>query len=88
MEIKGKTGKVNTTTVEIINHGSKGVKSFDYTYEIAGQTGSRHVTLTGSNVLPGIVGRSTTFNVQLPSVAEKGAYPVSAPSSWHVTSMR
>lgn len=76
MEIKGKTGKVNTTTVEIINHGSKGVKSFDYTYEIAGQTGSRHVTLTGSNVLPGIVGRSTTFNVQLPSVAEKGAYPV------------
>lgn len=75
-EFKGHTGEVTSTTVELINHGTAGVKSFDYTYEIAGLTGERHVTLSGSRALPGIAGRSTTFTVQLPAVEQKGAYPV------------
>ena len=75
-EIKGHTGEVTETTVEIINHGTAGVKEFDYTWSIAGQTGTGHVTLRGTNVLPGIAGRSTTFKVKLPPVATKGQYTV------------
>ncbi len=74
-EFDGRTGEANTTTVEVVNHGTQGVASFDYTYELAGQTGSGHVDL-GNGKLPGIYGRSATFQVQLPAVAEKGAYPV------------
>ena len=75
-EFKGHTGVTTSTTVEIINHGTAGVKSFDYTYEIAGLTGQRHVNLGGARALPGIAGHSTTFTVQLPAVERKGAYPV------------
>lgn len=74
-EIKGRTGQTNIMKAEIINHGTQGVQSFDYTYTIAGQEGSQHVDL-GANSLPGIFGRSTTFEVTLPAVAEKGAFPV------------
>lgn len=74
-EIKGRTGKTNTMKAEIINHGTKGVQSFDYTYTIAGQEGSQHIDL-GANSLPGIFGRSAVFEVTLPAVAEKGAFPV------------
>lgn len=75
VEIKGRTGQTNTIKAEIINHGAQGVQSFDYTYTIAGQEGSQHVDL-GANSLPGIFGRSTSFEVVLPAVAEKGAFPV------------
>ena len=74
-EIKGRTGQTNIMKAEIINHGTQGVQSFDYTYTIAGQEGSQHVDL-GANSLPGIFGRSTTFEVTLPAVAEKGAFLV------------
>ncbi|MGX8695163.1 MAG: hypothetical protein ACSW8D_02155 [Prevotella sp.] len=74
-EYKGRTGQPTSTIIEIINHGTQGVASLDYTYEIAGLSGSVHQDL-GSKRLPGIFGRSTTFEVQLPAVAEKGAYPV------------
>lgn len=74
-EIKGRTRTKNTITAEIVNHGTKGVQSFDYTYTIAGQSGSGHVNL-GSKKLPGIFGRSTTFKIELPAVEEKGAFPV------------
>ncbi|MBQ9558999.1 MAG: hypothetical protein IJV08_03330 [Bacteroidaceae bacterium] len=73
-EIEGRTGRATSTTFDIVNHGTQGVRSFDYTYEIAGQTGSKHVNL--SPALPGIFGRSATVNLQLPAVAEKGSYPV------------
>ena len=74
-EYKGRTGQPTSTSIEIVNHGTQGVASLDYTYKIAGQTGSAHQDL-GSKRLPGVFGRSTSFNVQLPAVAEKGAYPV------------
>ena len=74
--LKGHTGEVTTTTAEIINHGTAGVKSFDYTYEIAGMTGSAHVDLPKASQLPGIAGRSATFTVQLPAVERKGSYPI------------
>ncbi|MBQ8097035.1 MAG: hypothetical protein IJ243_08130 [Prevotella sp.] len=74
-EFDGRTGEPNVTTVQIVNHGTQGVAAFDYTYELAGQTGSGHVEL-GRDKLPGIFGRSATFQLQLPAVAEKGAYPV------------
>ena len=74
-EFDGRTGEPNTTTVEIVNHGTQGVAAFDYTFELAGQTGSGHVEL-GRDKLPGIFGRSATFQLQLPAVAEKGAYPL------------
>ena len=74
-EFDGRTGEPNTTTVEVVNHGTQGVAAFDYTYELAGLTGSGHVEL-GKDRLPGIYGRSATFQLQLPAVAEKGAYPV------------
>ena len=74
-EFQAKTGQPTSTVVEVINHGTAGAASFDYTYSIAGQTGEGHVDL-GQHALPGIYGRSTTFQVQLPAVEEKGAYPV------------
>ena len=74
--LKGHTGEVTTTTAEIINHGTAGVKSFDYTYEIAGMKGSAHVDLPKASQLPGIAGRSATFTVQLPAVERKGSYPI------------
>ena len=75
-EFKAKTGEPSSTTVEIINHGTAGIQSFDYTYAIVGLTETRHVDLPKSQQLPGIFGRSTTIEVELPAVAEKGAYPV------------
>lgn len=74
-ELQAKTGQPTSTSVEVINHGTAGAASFDYTYTLAGQTGEGHVDL-GTRQLPGIYGRSTTFEVQLPAVEEKGAYPV------------
>ena len=74
-DFEGRTGLATSTTFDVVNHGTQGVRSIDYTYEIAGQTGTRHVTL--SPALPGIFGRSATCKVQLPAVAEKGAYAVS-----------
>ena len=73
-DFEGRTGVSNSTQFEIVNHGTEGVRSFDYDYEIAGQRGSQHVNLTSK--LPGIFGRSASFTIKLPPVAEKGAYPV------------
>lgn len=72
--IEGRTGVATSTTFDVINHGTQGVRSIDYTYEIAGQTGSRHLNI--SPALPGIFGRSATCTVQLPPVAEKGSYTI------------
>jgi len=52
--IEGRTGVTTSTTFDVINHGTQGVRSIDYTYEIAGQTGSRHLNI--SPALPGIFG--------------------------------
>lgn len=74
-EFKAKTGQPASTVVEVINHGIAGAASFDYTYSIAGLSGEGHVDL-GKRALPGIYGRSATFELQLPAVEQKGAYPV------------
>lgn len=51
-------------------HGAKGIQSMDVTYSVAGQTGSQHF----DTAVDGFFGKSATFNLNIPAIAEKGNY--------------
>lgn len=64
------TGKEYTVPVTVTNHGANGIHSFDVTYSIAGKTGT-HQFVTAVDAF---YGKSTTVNLELPAIAEKGNY--------------
>ena len=65
-----KTGEAISIPVTVVNHGAKGIQSFDVIYNVAGQDGSQHVDAT----VDGFFGKSTSFNLNIPAIAEKGNY--------------
>ena len=65
-----KTGEAITLPLTVINHGAKGIQSMDVTYSVAGQTGSQHF----DTAVDGFFGKSATFNLNIPAIAEKGNY--------------
>ena len=64
------TGQAVSIPVTVVNHGAKGIQSFDVIYNVAGQDGSQHVDAT----VDGFFGKSTSFNLNIPAIAEKGNY--------------
>lgn len=70
----GATGRENSVTFYVENHGATGVKSIEYAYTYDGKN------LTGSYKLPtalsSIYGVTTSFDVKLPSVENKNYYPL------------
>lgn len=72
-ELCVKTGEASTIDLDVVNYGAAGISSFDYTYEIAGQTGSAHVDL-GEEPVSAILGNHTTHTVSIPAIADKGTY--------------
>lgn len=70
-------GQVNSPVsfeAKITNHGSAGISSFDYTYEVNGQKASQHVDL--ANAVQSLIGAYATQTVTLPAISTKGAYTV------------
>ena len=67
-----KAGSEIETDIQIVNHGSEGVKSFVVEYTLAGQTGTQHIDL--ATPLNGFFGQSCTTTLTLPAIAEKGNY--------------
>ena len=65
-----KTGDAITVPVSIVNYGSKGVKSLDIQYSVAGKTDTQHIT---ANV-DGFFGKQATVELNIPAIAEKGNY--------------
>lgn len=64
-----------STSITVANHGWQGVGSFEYSYEINGQTGSASIDL-GDEALGAIYGASTTLDISLPAVGENGSFPL------------
>lgn len=64
------TGQAVSIPVTVVNHGAKGIQSFDVIYNVAGQDGSQHVDAT----VDGFFGKSTSFDLNIPAIAEKGNY--------------
>ena len=64
------TGQAVSIPVTVVNHGAKGIQSFDVIYNVAGQDGSQHVDAT----VDGFFGKSTNFDLNIPAIAEKGNY--------------
>ena len=69
-----KTGAPATTAFEVVNHGASGLQSIDYTFSVAGQTFSAHHDF--SPVVAGIYSAYANVDIELPSIAAKGAYPL------------
>lgn len=61
-------------SVDITNYGYKGAKNIDYTYEVAGLSGTGHIDLDPA--LEAAYGAFHNFNIPLPAIAQKGAYPL------------
>ena len=66
------TGKEIELPIQVVNHGSEGIKSFDVEYTIAGNTGTQHFDL--ASPVDGFFGQSYTTTLNLPAIAEKGSY--------------
>jgi len=69
-----KKGEALSLDVTVINHGTEALQSLDYSYELAGYTGTAHIDL-GENALSGdYYGRSTTTTIELPAIENNGDY--------------
>ena len=66
------TGSEIEIPVQVVNHGSKGIKSFDLEYTIAGTSGAQHFDL--ATPVDGFFGQSCTNTLTLPAITEKGNY--------------
>lgn len=64
------TGQAVTVPVTVVNHGSKGIQSFDVEYSVAGQTGTQSFTAS----VDALFGKSTSVELTIPAIAEKGNY--------------
>ena len=67
-----RTGEPATGSFEVVNYGMNGVKSVDFTVEVAGFTQSRHVEL--ATALPGIYSRKKNIDFEIPAIPQKGGY--------------
>jgi len=72
--VYGEVNKSVDVALAIKSHGTAGVSSFDYTYELNGSTGSAHVDL-GDNAVPAVINASSDLTMTLPSLSAKGSYP-------------
>ncbi len=73
-EANVETGKESTTTFQLVNYGSNGIQSFDYTLSIDGKNISKHVDL--DEAVPAVYGQTVGITAQLPALPKKGAYPL------------
>ena len=73
-EVNTKTGEPTAVTFEVVNHGSQGIQSVDYTFEVAGQTASGHADLP--TAISGIYSAAAEVSIQLPAIDSKGSYPL------------
>lgn len=73
-ETNVKCGEPSTASVTLINNGSTAIESVDYTYDVAGLSGTNHFTLP--EPIPAQYNKTAVVELPLPAVAEKGAYPL------------
>lgn len=73
--LNGTKGEETQAVLTISNHGGNGVKSFDYTCEVNGQTTTTHVDL-GDKALSGLYNVSSEINTVIPAITEKGSFPL------------
>ncbi len=70
-----KTGNAIELPITIVNHGAKGISSFDVEYSVAGQTGTQHFDVTPA--VDGFFGLATSATLNLPAIAATGNYDLS-----------
>lgn len=73
-DMVGKLGSHTVPTVTILNHGTNGINSYDYRYEINGTVRTGHVDLTSP--LQGIYNAATSLTLNLVAQKDYGVYPV------------
>lgn len=74
--INGQKGVETPITITVLNHGYEGIKSFEYSYEVNGTTGTGHTDL-GDNAVGAILNASAETTLTIPAIPEKGTYPLS-----------
>lgn len=67
-----KMGEAGEVAVTLINNGSTAIESVDYTYDVAGITGSYHYDLP--EAIPAQYNKTGNVKLPIPAVPEKGAY--------------
>jgi len=70
--IYGKTGEAIGVDMKVFNHGTAGISSLDYAYELNGATGTAHVDL--ATPVTNIYDAYATQAIELPAIASKGVY--------------
>ncbi len=65
-------GSAITKEIELVNHGSKGIASFDVEYTLNGQTGIQHIDL--EEPVDPIFGKTTAAKLDLPAISSNGTY--------------
>ena len=66
------TGSEIEIPVEIVNHGSEGIKSLDIEYSLADQAGVKHIDL--DEPVEGFFGKSLITDLTFPGINERGNY--------------
>ncbi len=73
-QVFAQIGQESTVMMDLTNYGYKGAKNIDYTYEVAGLSGTGHIDLDPT--LAAVYGAYHTFKLPLPAIAQKGEYPL------------
>ena len=73
-QVFAQIGQESAVNVDLTNFGYKGAQNIDYTYEVAGMSGSGHIDLDPT--LEAAYGAYHNFKLPLPAIAQKGEYPL------------
>lgn len=60
--------------MDVTNYGYQGAKDIDYSYEVAGMSGTGHIDLDPA--LEAAYGAYHNFSIPIPAIAQKGSYPL------------
>lgn len=72
--VYAQAGEERWVKVDVTNFGYKGTENIDFTYDVAGKTGTIHYDLDPS--LEAAYGAYHTFKLPLPAIDQKGEYPL------------
>ncbi len=73
-DVNIQTGQPTKTKVTVVNHGYNGVKSFECTYTLDGQTFTRSVK--PSPAVKSIFGARYSFDITIPAMERQAPYPL------------
>ncbi|MBP5385842.1 MAG: thioredoxin family protein [Prevotella sp.] len=73
-DIYAQVNQESQVRMDVTNYGYEGAKNIDYTYEVAGQSGTGHIDLDPA--LEAAYGAFHTFSIPIPAIAQKGTYPL------------